>query len=184
MEQETRYISILDATMKLGLGLGLYQIVKMVMFLLGMKATAAGMLFIVMALGVPFFAARLIRRFRDRECMGFLPFSVSWIITILTFLFATVLSSLAVYLYLRFIDNGAFSDAMVSGIDSYRQGLETADAGNAAGMAGQFDALKELFSTMTPTEMTKQFVGMSLFWGNLLSVVIALFTTSLKPKFK
>ena len=95
-------INILQASMTLGTYLGLYIILAYWITALTVSHVTLSLLALPLMIGIPVVAFFLIRRFRDSTKAPFFPFPVSWMLSILTFLFATVLSCMAAYLYLRF----------------------------------------------------------------------------------
>ena len=107
-------INILQTSMTLGTYLGAYIILAYLVTLLTVKFPALSLLAVPLFIGIPVVAFFLIRRFRDSTQAPFFPFPISWMISILTFLFATVLSCMVAYLYLRFIDNGALASGLMA----------------------------------------------------------------------
>ena len=107
-ERKIIQINILQTSMTLGTYLGVYMILVYAFMALSVRYTALTLISMPLMLGIPVIAFFLIKRFRDANCMPFFPFPISWMLTILMFLFATMLSCMAAYLYLRFIDKGAF----------------------------------------------------------------------------
>ena len=176
-------IDVLQTAMKLGLWLGLYQIVKLVLFPLALKFSILTPVFLVAALGVPFFAHRLVKRYRDSNGIDFFPFVTSWLITLLTFLFATMLAGIAVYIYLNYIDKGGLSDLIAAqmqeaGNTMMEAGGNSADTVNAV---QSMNALVQALTAMTPLEQTKQIIASMLSWGNIFALIIAIITARIRP---
>ena len=107
-------INILQTSMTLGTYLGAYIILAYLVTLLTVKYPALSLLAVPLFIGIPVVAFFLIRRFRDSTQVPFFPFPISWMLSILTFLFATVLSCMVAYLYLRFLDNGALAAGLTA----------------------------------------------------------------------
>ena len=177
-------INLMQVSMTLGTYLGLYIILVYALTALSVKYSILSFFAASLMLGIPVIAYFLIRRFRDTNCKPFFPFPVSWIISILTFLFATMLSCTAAYLYLRFIDNGALTagimermDAVMLASDSVKQDMT--DPAQVAQYNSTLELFKQTvtwFCSLPASGITKQLVQASLMWGNILSLIIALIT--------
>ena len=178
-------INVFQTAMTLGTYLGLYIILVYALMGLTLKYSALSLVALPLLLGIPVVAFFLIKRFRDANCKPFFPFPVSWIITILTFLFATVLSCMTVYLYLRFIDNGALAagmmeqmDAIIIASDAAKQSLtDQAQIDQLQSNIDMFKSVITWFCSLSPSAMTKQIIQSSLVWGNILSLVIGIIAT-------
>ena len=175
-------INLMQVSMTLGTYLGLYIILAYAITVLSVKFNALSLIAMPLILGIPVIAYILIRRFREANCKPFFPFPVSWMISILTFLFATMLSCMAAYLYLRFIDNGAFAAGLMERMDMIMLASESAaqeltDAAQAEQYNSTMELLKQTvtwFCSLPASGMTKQLVQASLMWGNILSLIIAI----------
>lgn len=173
-------INIMQTSMNLGTKLGLCIIGTFVLFLAMLKFPVFGLLFCPAFLGIPVAAFFLIWTFRNRNCKQFFPFPVAWMMSILMFLFATVLSCMVAYLYLRFLDGGAVQTAMAA---MFQQTYETMKSveGVQPEMIQTLQQYSEWFSGMTPLTLTKQLTQSQLLWGNILSLVIGI-ATARRPK--
>lgn len=177
-------INIMQVSMTLGTYLGLYIILVYALSALSVKYMALSLISMPLILGIPVVAYLLIRRFRDTNCKPFFPFPVSWILTILTFLFATMLSCIAAYLYLRFIDNGAFAACIMERLNEYMLASDSVvqtmtDQAQIERYNATMDLFKQTvtwFCSLPASGMTKQILQSSLMWGNILSLIIALIT--------
>ena len=177
-------INILQTSMTLGTYLGAYIILAYLVSVLTVKYTALSLLAIPLFIGIPFVAFFLIRRFRDSTQAPFFPFPVSWMLSILTFLFATVLSCMVAYLYLRFIDNGALAAGLTARMNEIMQSSQTMTATMTdPAQVEQYNKTMELmqqtiawFCSLPASAMTKQLIQSSLMWGNIISLIIGLLT--------
>lgn len=177
-------INIIQVSMTLGTYLGLYIILVYALTALSVKYMALSLISMPLIMGIPVVAFFLIRRFRDANCKPFFPFPVSWILTILTFLFATMLSCMVVYLYLRFIDNGAFAASIMARLNEYLLASDSVvQTMTDQAQIEQYNATMDLFKqtvtwfcSLPASGMTKQILQSSLMWGNILSLIIALIT--------
>ena len=175
---------MLQVSMTLGTYLGIYIILVYAITALTVKFSALSLIALPLMLGIPVVAFFLVKRFRDQSNIPYFPFPVSWMITLLTFLFATVLSCMAVYLYLRFIDHGAFSAGLMAWMEVMMQSSEDV-IGNMTDPAQveQYNKMMELlrqsvtwFCSLPASGVAKQLIQTSLLWGNILSLIIALIT--------
>ena len=177
-------INILQTSMTLGTYLGAYIILTYLATLLTVKYPAMTLLSLPMFIGIPIVAFFLIRRFRDSTNAPFFPFPVSWMISILTFLFATVLSCMVAYMYLRFLDHGALAAGLTARMDLIIQSSDAVTAtltdptqieqyNNTINIMQQTIAW---FCSLPASAMTKQLIQSSLMWGNIISLIIGLLT--------
>ena len=177
-------INILQTSMTLGTYLGAYIILAYLVTLLTVKYPALSLLAVPLFIGIPVVAFFLIRRFRDSTQVPFFPFPVSWMLSILTFLFATVLSCMAAYLYLRFLDHGALAAGLTARMDLMMQSSQQVTAAMTdPAQAEQYNKTMELmqqtiawFCSLPASAMTKQLIQSSLMWGNIISLIIGLLT--------
>jgi len=177
-------INILQVSMTLGTYLGAYIILVYLAMVLTVKYAAVSLLALPLMFGIPVVAWFLIRRFRDQTQAPFFPFPVSWMLSILTFLFATVLSCMVAYLYLRFIDNGALAAGLTARMDLMMQSSQAVTAAMTdPAQVEQYNKTMEMmqqavawFCSLPATAMTKQLIQSSLMWGNIISLIIGLIT--------
>ena len=177
-------INILQTSMTLGTYLGAYIILAYLATLLTVKHPTLSLVSVPLFIGIPFVAFFLIRRFRDSTQVPFFPFPVSWMLSILTFLFATVLSCMVAYLYLRFLDHGALAAGLTALMDSIKESSDIATATMTdPAQVEQYNKTMELmqqtiawYSSLPASAMTKQLIQSSLMWGNIISLIIGLLT--------
>ena len=188
MEQENGNrvirINLLQVSMTLGTYLGIYIVLAYAFIALTVNHTMLSLVAFPLLLGIPVVAYMLVKRFRDQSQAPFFPFPISWIITILTFVFATALSCMAVYLYLRFVDKGAIASNIMSVLDAYTKSSQTSiSAMTDPVQVEQYTKALEMMRqnitmvcSLTPSGFTKQLISSSLMWGNIISIIIALIT--------
>ena len=177
-------INLLQTSMMLGTYLGAYIILAYLITALTVKYSALSLLALPLMIGIPVVAYFLIRRFRDNSQAPFFPFPLSWMLSILTFLFATVLSCMAAYLYLRFIDHGALAAGLTARMDLMMQSTQAVTAAMTdPAQVEQYNKTMEMmqqtiawFCSLSASAMTKQIIEASLMWGNILSLIIGLIT--------
>ena len=184
-------INILQTSMTLGTYLGVYITLTYLITALTVKYAALSLLALPLMIGIPVVGFILIKRFRDSTKVPFFPFPISWMLSILTFLFATVLSCMAAYLYLRFIDNGALAAGLTSRMEMMIQSTEAVTAAMTDPVQiEQYNKTMELmqqtiswFCSLPASGMTKQITQAALMWGNIISLLIGLLTAK-RIKFK
>ena len=183
-EQKIIRINILQTSMTLGTYLGAYIILAYLAMVLTVKYAAVSLIAVPLMIGIPVVAYFLIRRFRDSTKAPFFPFPVSWMLSILTFLFATVLSCMVAYLYLRYIDNGALAAGLMARMEVMMQSMETVTAAMTdPAQVEQYNKTMELmqqtitwFCSLPASAVTKQLIQSSLMWGNIISLIIGIIT--------
>lgn len=183
-ENKVIKINLLQVSMTLGTYLGLYIILVYALTALSVKVAALSIITMPLVLGIPVIAFILVKRFRDENCKPFFPFPISWMITILTFLFATMLSCMVAYLYLRFIDKGAFAAGLMERLDMIMtSAASVTQTLTDPTQVEQYNSTMELlrqtvtwFCSLPASGITKQLAQTSLMWGNILSLIIALLT--------
>lgn len=177
-------IPLFQVAMTLGTYLGGYILLAYIATALSVKYSAFSFIAMPLFLCIPVVAFILVKRYRDQNCKPFFPFPISWMISILMFLFATVLSCMMVYLYLRFIDHGALAAGIMARMELLMQSSDQeiaklTDPAQIEQMKSVMDLMRQSitwFCSLPASGVTKQLIQSSLFWGNILSLIIALFT--------
>ncbi|MCQ2110306.1 MAG: DUF4199 domain-containing protein [Bacteroidaceae bacterium] len=176
--------NILDAAMKLGLMLGIYQIAKLAILVVAVKgSTVASLVLVALSIGVPVFLWWLVKAYRDRNCRLLFPFPMAWLTSVLTCLFASVIAGVATFAYLQYLDGGAFAADLMAQIEGLKQAAletatETEGAGDVQQYVQQLEAMGKLLAQMTPRQAVLQLFNNNLFWGNLFSVAVGLATST------
>lgn len=167
-------ISVSQAAMKNGLMLGAYTILAYGVFVLSIHVPFLNILALLLFLGIPVAAYIIQKRFRNMNCPEFFPFSISWMLSLLTFLFKSVIGALAAYVYMRYLDHGALAQAVS---DSFEAIVPIyTDSGVNADDLDTLGAIIESFKYITPGTFARQLFETTLFWGNMLSIAIAALT--------
>jgi hypothetical protein len=182
MEKAKNQTGLINVAMTLGTYLGLYQIAKYALMVLTLNSPLFSLLLMAVMIGVPFFVYFLIKRYRNTQTEGYFPFAISWMLTLTTIFFATILSVMVFYLYLRFIDHGAFFESIISQLQNSKEIYTNSGIEDAEAFSSQLDMFIDFFKSMTIMEFTKQLLSISLFWGNLIAIAVALFTAKNKKQ--
>lgn len=178
-------INILQTSMTLGTYLGAYKVlVYLTLALTIVHSTALSLLSIPLMLGVPVMAFFLIYRFRNSTKSPFFPFPVSWMLSILMFLFATVLSCVIAYLYLQYIDNGALASGIMKVTEETVSTLSSmsgtlTDPSQAEMYRNNIELFRQAadqFCSLSALGVAKQLIQTSLMWGIIFALIIGLIT--------
>ncbi len=163
--------------MTLGTILGIYQIVKYLMFALSLSVPSFSFMFTIMALGVPVVAFYLQRWFRDKYSPKLFPFFLSWMVSFLTFFFSVVLSMVFCYVALELFDKEGRFFTLLSNQLIISADLYSSMDGIDAEMIEQIERLAKVVGSMEPIYFVKMLIPAVFSTGNILSVIIALITT-------
>lgn len=154
--------------MQYGTCMGLFWIFKFAFFPLGLKMPLLELLFMVLTIAVPVLGYVYARRFRDRYCGGYLSFFRALAFCFLMYMFASILTAVAHYIYFEYIDNGFIFNA-------YEQVLQ--QAGQMQGMerlAKQMSEVLDAFRKLSTIQLTMQLISQNIFYGSLLAFPTAL----------
>ena len=173
--------TIMNHAMNFGAVAGLYYIVKFCLFPLSLHSTMAAFLFLGLTVLVPFFIYQLVKRYRDLCCGGKIDFARAAIFSVLTMGFASLLASVAHYVYFAFIDGGAVVGALAQSIDQLQSIDFSSLEGVNADSIDQFNQYVELMQrtmsqlqAMSPIDMTIGMLGNNASWSLILSLPIAI----------
>lgn len=148
--------------MQYGTYMGIYWILKFIFFPMGLKFPILEVLFMVLTIGVPVLGYVYARRFRDRYCEGYISFFKAFAFCFLMYMFASILTAVAHYIYFQYIDNGFL-------FSSYEQLLQ--QAGKMEGMESlveQMNGVLDVFRQLSPIQLTMQLVSQNIFYAGLL----------------
>lgn len=157
-------------SMLYGTYMGIFWIAKFVLFPMALVAPLCGFLFMVFTCAVPVIAYFMTRHFRDRYCAGELSFFSGLVFCFQIFLYASVLTAMAHFIYFKFIDHHFIYDNMTALIDVYK---------NEAALKSQVENIKHalnVFNALSPIELAMQLLSQNVFYGIILSMPIALLT--------
>lgn len=165
--------------MLFGTYMGGYWILKFILFPLGLTVPFLSFLFIGLTLGVPFMGYYYARMYRNRICKGYINFPHAWMFTVFMYLFASLLTAVAHYIYFRFIDHGFVISTLETQINLLAQsgvpGIQT--------YTDMYKDTLETVRTLTPIDLTIQMISSNVFLGSLLAIPTALFVMK-HPKAK
>ncbi len=162
--------------MHFGTYMGVYWIVKFILFPLGFHIPFLSLLYMILTLSVPVIGYYYVKAYRDKICGGSIRFAHAVIFTIFMYMFASLLVAVAHYLYLEFIDHGYL-------LDAYTRLLHEAMEQNQA-LLDNKEMIEEMISNireLSPIDITMQLVSWDIFWGAILSIPTGLFVMK-KPR--
>lgn len=157
--------------MHFGTYMGIYWILKFILFPIGLSIPFLLLLFVGMTLGVPFMGYYYVRMYRNNVCGGYISFLQAWIFTVFMYMFAALLAAVAHYIYFQYIDGGFV-------VNTYLELLKGASGAQLPGMEpymDQFKSMIELIGAMTPIDITLQLLSQNVFYCSILAVPTALF---------
>lgn len=145
--------------------LGATWIVSFVCAMLSLESVALAMLSNLLALATPFLAAYRLGKFRDLALGGYISFGRALLYCVQVFGCATLLLTVAQFLYLRYLDASYLRYV----VEIYSQALETAPGVDSEQAARMTEALNEI----TPLAWVSAFMIGELLVGAVLSPFIA-----------
>ena len=164
--------NIQQYAMYFGTYMGIYWILKFILFPLSFKIPFLSFLFVGLTLGVPFMGYYYLKIFRDKACGGVISFRKAFAFTFLVYMFAAMLAAVAHFIYFQFIDHGAIYLAMETQITVFL----AANQGST-----EYTSLEEAFkealdymASLTPTDITLDNLSRNTFLGIILAIPTAL----------
>ncbi len=157
--------------MLLGTYMGVYWILKFILFPLMLRMPLLSFLFLGLTLGVPFMGYYFVRMYRNQVCGGVIGFLHAWVFTFFMYMFAALITAVAHYVYFRFIDHGFV-------LDTYEWQVEQLLNSGIKEFSESGEMLQEALESvrrLTPIEITMQMISWNLFCGAVLAVPTALF---------
>ena len=155
--------------MHFGTYMGVYWILKFILFPLGFQIPFFSFLFIILTLAVPFMGYFYARMYRDKVCGGSIPFAHAVIFTVFMYMFASMLAGVAHYVYFEFIDHGYI-------LNSYTQ-LWDELITNAPELAANKAIIKETIDSvrsLRSIDITMQLISCDMLWGSIMAIPTAL----------
>ncbi len=156
-----------------GTYMGVFWILKFALFPLGLRCGLPFLTFLFagLTLCVPFLGYRYLKAFRDQACGGAIGFFAAWVFTVSMYVFSSMLTAVAHYVYFRFVDHGFL-------FDTYEHLLAGLAASNVPGMEAYLKQLAEALEAirgLSPTDITFQLMSQNVFYCSLLALPTALF---------
>lgn len=159
-----------------GLRLGLYLTVLYGCMVGSARWPGLSLLFLALAVGVPFFAYMLLRG-DYRHADGLHNMAAVWLNGLVMFVGGALLSSMILYVYLRWIDPGYLPGQW----DLLVEGLREAPDAEVRAFSEQCRRAAENGFSISPIIFAMSLVWMCAFGGTVTSLVLALIITMRRP---
>lgn len=157
--------------MLLGTYMGVFWILKFALFPIGMRGSSfLLLLFLVLTCVVPFMGYKYAKLYRDQACGGSIGFGRACWFLVQMYLFASLLTAVAHYIYFAFIDRGAMVDMLSA---SWELTLESGAPGVGIYADAMEEALTEL-RALSAVDIMFQLLCQNVFFCIVLSVITAL----------
>jgi len=176
MNETRKYLN--QYAMLLGTYLGVFWIAKFCLIPSGMTNAFLMMLFIGLTLCVPFMAHYYTRLYRDRIVGGYITFAHAWLFYASMFIYASLLTAVAHYIYLAYMDNGHI-------IGTYNEMLNQLKAEQIPGTEGYISQMREgleLLAGMKPIDLVMQQMSNNIFMGLFMGIITAMIIRRKNPK--
>lgn len=168
-----RPTTLQEQAMYFGTYMGLFWIFKFIFLPTGFTVPLLQLLFILLTLFVPILGYLYARRYRNVYCHGNISFFKAFAFVVFMYLFASLLTAAAHYIYFRFIDHGYLINTYITEIETIKASAPTEDMKTS--ITQLTDALG-VISSLSPLELTLQLLSQNFFYGVLLAIPTALFT--------
>ena len=159
-----------ESAMRYGTLMGIFWTLKFVLFPAGMTTPLLLMAFFLLTLVVPVAGFFFVRQYRDRECEGVLNFSRAFLFTSFMYMFASLFTAVAHYIYFRYMDHGMI-------VGTYQDMLTTmaeVATGSMKDSIDQFQQALDAIATLSPLEITIQLLTQNIFNCTMLAIPTAL----------
>lgn len=156
--------------MHFGTYMGVYWILKFILFPLGFTIPFLSFLYVGLTLGVPFIGYHYAKMYRNKICGGAISFGHACLFTLFMYMFASLLVAVAHYVYFQFIDHGFI-------MNKYAELMEQVTT-TLPGMETEKELLKNAMDsvqTLSPIDITMQLLSSDVFFGSILAIPTALF---------
>jgi hypothetical protein len=146
-------------------------------YMVGLREPGLDVVGLVLALVTPFYAARLLRRFRDEGLEGVVSFGRGWAYVLFLFFYASLLFAIAQFAYFMWMDKGFFVSALTSMLNDPAM----MESMKRMGMEGQMSELMTMLGTMRPIDLVLNILTSNLMIGCIVGLPIALVCKRERP---
>ncbi len=157
--------------MLFGTYMGVFWIFKFILLPVGTTVPFFATSYLILTMLVPFMGFFYTRMYRDKVCGGGIGFVHAWLFTMFLYMFASLLTTVAHYIYFQFIDNGYLLHYALNMMDAEKLAAPKE-------LQANYDLLREAlneFLTQTPINITVNIMSSNVMWGAILAVPTALF---------
>lgn len=159
-----------NEAMRSGTLLGLLWIASYTVALGNITNPIYALLFSAMNIASPFYAGYLAISFRKKHCDNSLRYIQAWYFLLIEYLCASLLTAMAMFIYLHFIDSAALSNFMNKILDTLRAEPQIYSA-----MSGDIEQMSTIYANMSTRDIVLNFATSNLMNGSILAPIIALF---------
>lgn len=171
MDKPTQIIPKQHA-MYFGVYLGIYMILKFILFPLALVVPFLSFFYVALTIGLPFVTYFYTRMYRNRVCDGVITFGKAFFFTVQIYFYGALLVSVAHFVYFQFIDNGFLVENMLNIFDQVLEA--SADSDNYEALEQSINTATDTLAKMTPTSMTFDFLFTNIKLGFILALPTAL----------
>lgn len=168
MENSTNNVN--HYAMYFGAYMGIFWVLKFILFPLGFSMPFLFVLFVILTLIVPFLGYYYGVLYRDRGRGGSITFSQSFMFLFLMYAYASLIAAMAHYVYFEFIDNGFI-------LESYKKMIDIlTEQPNMP--AEQIEAAKlqvANFSNLSSIQITLQVLNMDIMICAIIGAISSFF---------
>ena len=159
-------------SMAAGTIMGVYWILKFILFPLGMSMPLFMLVFGVLTIFVPFVGYHLVSLYRDKYSNndGNIGFIHAFTFCLFMYMYASLLTSVGHLIYFQFIDHGFV-------LEKLTDMLETVKESPLPGMDSyveQYQLAIDTYALLNPVDITLQLVSQNMFYGLLMALPTAL----------
>lgn len=168
--------------MLFGTYMGIYWILKFILFPLSLTIPFLSFAFIGLTIVVPYLGYRYTKIYNESACNGQITFLQGWFFNIFMYMFASLLTAMAHYIYFRFIDRGFIADSYAAIIEQ-----TASQQGDIKDMQLLLDNAREalrIFRSTSSIDITMQLLSFDIFIGTILGIPTALIAMSKRTKRK
>lgn len=149
-----------------GMFMGLYYIIRLACIPFSMIFPGINALFLLMIIAAPFLVGYMTKIMRERVLKGSLTFVQGFNFSFIIIVCGTLIESLSMYIYFRFLDNGRVVKLMDESI------AETIQSAGESQLTEYMIANRDIFVSSTPIDIAFSTLFSSLIWAVIISLVI------------
>lgn len=164
--------NIQQYAMYFGTYMGVYWILKFILFPLAFKIPFLSFLFLGLTIGVPFMGYYYLKTYRDKVCGGTITFGRAFTFTLLVYFFASLLAAVAHFVYFQFIDHGFILESVTNQLNTLVE--LSVDTDNYDSLVENSENILDILAHLTPTDITFDNLSRNVFSGIFLALPTAL----------
>ncbi len=159
-----------NEAMRSGTPLGLLWIAMYAAAVGGMSNPAYLPMFMILFIASPFYAGYLAKRFRKNFCDNTIDYIHAWLFVLVEYLCASLLSAIAIFIYMYFFDSSVLADTMKRMLD-----IMEAEPQLYGESATQMKEIIAIYSSLSIRDIVLNITTTNLTNGTIIALIIALF---------